>query len=95
MGNTQIVDSRSCYSCRQVRNYVLVVDENFTQSKAQLLTSIARAVWRNDTKLARTLTKHSAAVLDFLEVDASSVVLKSPSELEQSTHIYIYIYIYI
>jgi endonuclease/exonuclease/phosphatase family metal-dependent hydrolase len=62
-------------AARRVRNYMLVVDEESAFSKAQVFSSIARAVWNNDVKLAKVLANFSQIARDHLDFSSGNVAL--------------------
>ena len=69
-------------SARIARDDLLAVSGDLGQARGTTLSSIARAVWTNSTRLARTLISRSALALRHLRVSGNDVTLADPPAFE-------------
>ena len=66
-----------------VRDYLFVNDPASKPNTLLRLSSIARAVWYNDLKLAKILTQHSDLGRQFLGTNGFEVALRNPEHFEE------------
>jgi len=69
-------------SARKVRDYLITHDSQGVESQRLVISSVARAVWRQDYKLANRLINSSPLALSLLGVSGSSVFLLDPPSFD-------------